>query len=173
MSGPKLWPYGLKLCSQWPSVSHWMLFYSAASDIKTASSQDITVPAAAQLRSVLIICTVNIQIVPSHIKLSYPAGLQAFTAAKQRNTCVSHLPDMLMHFSRSITQHYIAGNPYSWRRSSLQSTLYEASIAMQGMSTVALRLPGLMRLTCSSQKRHVQIQRLQREREKKSQKKSE
>lgn len=39
-----------------------------------------------------------------------------------------------MHSSRSITQHYIAGNPYSWRRSSLQSTLYEASIAMQGMS---------------------------------------
>lgn len=133
--------------------------------IKAASSQDITVPAAAHLRPVLIICTVNIRMVPSHIKLSYPAGLQAITAAKQRNTCVSRLPDMLMHFSLSITQHYIAGNPYSWRRSSLQSTLYEASIAMRGMSTVALQLPGLMGLARGSQKRHVRSLQWEREKE--------
>lgn len=134
--------------------------------IKKASSQDITVPAAAHLRPVLIICTVNIRMVPSQIKLSYPAGLQAITAAKQRNTCVSRLPDMLMHFSRSITQHYIAGNPYSWRRSSLQSTLYEASIAMRGMSTVALQLPGLMGLEArGSQKRHVRSLQWEREKE--------
>lgn len=90
------------------------------------------IPLAAHLMSILIICTVNI-----HLPTSNRAIQQDYKLSLQQNNATHVCPvcQICKCISPKASPSVIfAGNPYSWRRSSLQSTLYEASIAMQGMS---------------------------------------